>query len=156
MAPHEVKELVDRVAAAYPDPGMSDETRELYRRMLSDLDYADADPVVDELIATTMRLPTISRIRRNVIEPKLGLPTAEEAWVAVQAHSPDMHELVRRTANLMGGSFNIRTSSDPELTRVRFAKVYDALNRREIDRALTATLRAGRMRTAQQDIPAPR
>jgi hypothetical protein len=146
MSPHEVKELVDRLRAAYPNPPMTDESVELYTRMLSDLDFAEADRAIDDLIATTMRLPTISRIRRNVMEPKLDFPTAEEAWIAVQGHESDMHELVRRTAYLMGGSFNIRTSADPELTRVRFAKVYDALHRKAVDQALTQTLRARRMK----------
>jgi len=125
---------------------MSDETLDLYLRMLSDLDFAETDRAIDELIVTAMRLPTISRIRRNVIEPKLELPTAEEAWLAVQGHESGMHELVQRTATLMGGSFNIRTSADPELTRVRFAKVYDALHRKAVDQALTMTLRARRMK----------
>jgi hypothetical protein len=146
MSPHEIKELVTRLQAAYPDPPLSDETAELYTRMLSDLDYAEAGRAVDELIATAMRLPTISRIRRNVIEPKLGFPTAEEAWIAVQGHESGVHELVSRTAYLMGGSFNIRTSADPELTRVRFAKVYEALHRKAVDQALTMTLRARRMK----------
>jgi hypothetical protein len=125
---------------------MTDETLELYARMLSDLEFAVTDRAIDELIATAMRLPTISRIRRTVIEPELTFPTAEEAWIAVQSHASDMHELVRRTANLMGGTFNIRTSADPELTRVRFAKVYEGLQRKAVDTALTATLRARRMK----------
>ena len=146
-----MKELVDRLRAAYPDSGMSDETHELYTRMLGDLDFAETDRAIDELIATMMQLPTISRIRRDVIEPTLDLPTAEEAWIAVQGRERDMHELARRTATLMGGSFNIRTSADPELTRVRFAKVYDALRRESVDSALSATLRARRMKLPERD-----
>ena len=84
------------------------------------------------------------RHRRAVIEPTLDLPTAEEAWIAVQSRRSDVHELVHRAAALMGGGFNVRTSSDPELTRVRFAKVYDELRRRAVDEALVAGIRAAR------------
>ncbi len=121
----------------------------MYTRLLDDLDYAAVDAAVDELIATTMRLPTISRIRRQVIEPTLELPTAEEAWVALQSRANETHNLVRRAAALMGGSFNIRTSSEPELTRVRFAKVYDEIRRKAVDDALAAGVRAKRMQLPQ-------
>ena len=84
MSPFEVRELVRRLRAAYPDPPLSDESEKLYERMLVDLDFAAVDPVVDELIATTMKLPTVGRIRRAVIEPMLDIPTADEAWLAVQ------------------------------------------------------------------------
>ena len=97
-----------------------------------------------------MRLPTISRIRRSVIEPKLGLPTAEEAWVAIQERESKLHDLVRLTARLMGGTFNLRTSTDPELTRTRFVKVYEALSRRTVDHALATNLRARRMKVPER------
>jgi hypothetical protein len=146
MAPHEVREIVDRLRAAYPLTPMSTETVDLYARMLDDLPYEEVDPIVDDLIATVMALPTVSRIRRAVIEPTLEYPTAEEAWNAVQTRTKDLHELVARAAVLLGGSFNIRTSDDPELTRVRFAKVYDGLRRKAVDDALSAGLRARRLR----------
>ena len=146
MAPHEVNKLVDRLSAAFPDPPMSEETHGLYCRMLADLEYTEADAAIDNLIATTMKLPSISRVRRSVIEPTLELPTTEEAWVALQSRAEDVHPLVRRAATLMGGSFNLRTSSDPELTRVRFAKVYDEMRRAAVDAALTTRSRETRMR----------
>lgn len=145
MSPTEVKEIVARLRAAYPEPQLSDETEKVYTRLLQDLDYAAVDAAVDELIATSMRLPTVSRIRRQVIEPMLDLPTAEEAWVALQSRSTETHSLIRRAAVLMGGSFNIRTSSEPELTRVRFAKVYDEIRRKAVDEAIAAGVRAQRM-----------
>ena len=144
MSPFEVKKLVARLRAAYPNPPLTAETEEVYADMLRDLEYEAVDSAVEGLIATATRLPTISRIRRAVIEPTLDLPTAEEAWIAVQSRRSDVHELVHRAAALMGGSFNVRTSSDPELTRVRFAKVYDELRRRAVDEALVAGIRAAR------------
>jgi hypothetical protein len=149
MAPHEVREIVDRLRAAYPLTPMPAETVDLYARMLEDLPYEEVDPVVDELIATVMALPTVSRIRREVIEPTLDYPTAEEAWNAVQTRTKDLPELVARAAVLLGGSFNIRTSEDPELTRVRFAKVYDGLRRKAVDEALSAGIRARRLRLVE-------
>jgi hypothetical protein len=128
---------------------LKDETRKLYERMLTDLSYERADAVVDELIATTMRLPTISRVRRAIIEPELGIPTADEGWLAVQTREPELHELVAHVARLLGGTFNIRTSDDPELTRVRFVKVYEQLYREAVDEALAAGVRAERLRLSK-------
>lgn len=128
---------------------MRSETHTLYSRLLADLDYADADAAIDNLIATTMKLPSISRVRRAVIEPMLELPTTEEAWVALQSRAEHVHPLVRRAATLMGGSFNLRTSSDPELTRVRFAKVYGELRRAAVDAALKTRARSVRMRLVE-------
>ena len=144
MAPHQAREIVRRLRAAFPDPPIDDETVELYTRMLQDLHYDDVDPVVDDLIATVMKLPTIGRIRRAVIEPTLDIPTAEQAWTAIQKREGDVHELVARAAHLLGGTYNIRTSADPELTRVRFAKVYDPLYRKAVDEALAEGIRAQR------------
>jgi hypothetical protein len=149
MSPFEVRELVRRLRAAYPEPPLAEESEKLYERMLVDLDFAVVDPVVDELIATTMKLPTVSRIRRAVIEPTLEIPTADEAWLAVQMREGAVHELVAHVARLVGGSYNIRTSSDPELTRVRFVKVYDELRRKAVDRALADGVRAQRLKLQQ-------
>ena len=149
VSPFEVRELVRRLRAAYPEPPLGEETEKLYERMLVDLDFVAVDPVVDELIATTMKLPTISRIRRTVIEPTLAIPTADEAWLAVQTREGGVHELVAHVAKLVGGGYNIRTSSDPELTRVRFVKVYDELRRKAVDRALAEGVRAQRMKLQQ-------
>jgi hypothetical protein len=149
MSPFEVRELVRRLRAAYPDPPLAEESEKLYERMLVDLDFAAVDPVVDELIATMMKLPTVSRIRRAVIEPTLSIPTADEAWLAVQMREGAVHELVAHVARLVGGGYNIRTSSDPELTRVRFVKVYDELRRKAVDRALADGVRAQRLKLQQ-------
>ena len=75
MSPFEVRGLGRRLRAAYPDPPLGEETEKLYERMLVDLQFDAVDPVVDELIAPTLRLTTARRIRRAVIAPKLGLPT---------------------------------------------------------------------------------
>lgn len=146
MSPFEVRDLVGRLAAAYPDPPMTDETRALYERMLADLPFDKADGVIDELVATVMRLPTVSRIRRAIIEPNLAIPTADEAWFAIQTRERGLHELVRHVARLMGGLYNIRTSEDPELSRVRFVKVYDQLYRKAVDDALAEGVRSARLR----------
>lgn len=148
MTAREASAIVARLAAAFPDPPVSDETRHEYERLLVDLEYSETDAAVDTLIMTMMRLPTVSRIRRTVIEPLLDLPTADEAWVAIQTRQANLNPLVARTATLMGGSFNLRTSSDPELSRVRFVKVYDDLRRKVVDEAISARARARRLRVA--------
>jgi flagellar biosynthesis component FlhA len=146
MTPFEVRELVSRLAAAYPESPMTDESRDLYARMLSDLPHERTDAIVDELIATSMKLPTISRVRRAVVAPELNIPTADEAWAAIQERQPELHDLVQHVARLMGGLFNMRTSDDPELTRVRFSKVYERLYRAAVDEALAEGIRSARLR----------
>lgn len=146
MTTNQVSELVKRLEAAFPDPPMQDDTRKVYERLLVDLDYPETDAAIDTLIMTSGKLPTIGKIRRAVIEPLLDLPTAEEAWVAIQSRQPDLNPLAARAATLMGGSFNIRTSDDPELTRVRFAKVYDELRRQVVDAAIANRARNKRMK----------
>ena len=143
MNPFQVRELVGGLEAAFPDPPLADATGALYQRMLADLGDDDADAAIDELIATTARLPPIGRIRRAVIEPRLDLPTAE-GWLAVQGRGG--LRLVGRAAQLLGGTFNVGTSEDPELTRVRFARVYEGLRRREVDGRVAAGVRASRTR----------
>jgi hypothetical protein len=145
MTSREVAQIVDRLKAAYPTPEMSDETEAVYKRMLIDLSYDEVDAAADTLIMTMMKLPTISRIRRTVIEPHLDLPTADEGWAALQSRG-DLNPLVARAARLMGGSFNLRTSSDPELSRVRFVKVYEDLRRAVVDEAISQQARAARMK----------
>jgi hypothetical protein len=149
VSPIDVREIIKRLRAAFPDAPFPEESEKLYSRMLEDLEFALVDPVVDDLIATMMKMPTISRIRRAVIEPDLDIPMADEAWMAIQTHETELHELVARVARLLGGSYNIRTSADPELTRVRFVKVYDELRRKAVDEALAVGIRAQRMRLKQ-------
>lgn len=148
VTPDQVAELVKRLQAAFPDPPMSDETRKVYERLLTDLEYAETDAAVDTLIMTAGKLPTIGKIRRTVIEPLLDLPSADEAWVAIQSRQQDLNPLVARAATLMGGTFNVRTSSDPELTRVRFVKAYEELRRKIVDAAVADRARRKRMRIA--------
>jgi hypothetical protein len=143
---NQVTEIVNRLAAAFPDPVMAEGARHLYHRLLIDLEYDETDEAVDDLLMTMMKLPTISRIRRTVIEPLLDLPTADEAWAALQSRQQQLNPLVARTAALMGGSSNLRTSSDPELSRMRFVKVYDDLRRVVVDEAIVARARTKRMR----------
>jgi hypothetical protein len=144
----QVSQIVARLQAAYPEVSMCVQTTKLYERLLVDLEFAETDVAVDELIMTSGRLPTIARVRRAVIEPLLDLPTAEEAWVAIQSRAEKLNPLVAKTATLMGGSFNLRTSSDPELSRVRFVKVYDELRRKVVDAAISERARAARMKLA--------
>lgn len=125
---------------------MPEETRRLYERLLVDLEHRETDEAIDTLIMTAGKLPTIARIRRTVIEPLLDLPTAEEAWVAIQSRQENLNPLVARAATLMGGSFNLRTSSDPELSRVRFGKAYEDLRRQVIDAAVADRARSKRMK----------
>ena len=88
---------------------MSDETRALYERFLVDLPYDQADVTIDDLIATTMKLPTISRVRRSMMSGPRH-PDRRGGLVRSQSRQQDVHELVHHVINLMGGSYNIRTS----------------------------------------------
>jgi hypothetical protein len=103
---------------------------------------------VDELIATASTMPTIAEIRRTVMERKTDLPTAVEAWISVCERGREIHELTREVAQLFGGTWGIRTSEEPDITRTQFIKTFEAARERRLRELNTAHFRRRRRQTA--------
>ena len=144
MTVDEAQRLVSLLFSAYPQVALRDGTAAAYVRYLVDLDADAVEAAIEELILTDRALPTIASIRRHVVEGKAGLPTAIEAWAALNAHQRpgELHELAKQARELLGGSWAIRTADNPSITRAQYVKVYDELR----ERALADANRASRRR----------
>lgn len=90
MRESEAMKLVGKLAAAYPHAKLGEgvamsETLQVYAEMLADLDFADAERAVVEIIAESRFFPTIAEIRERVASERVALPPAELAWADVLA-----------------------------------------------------------------------
>jgi hypothetical protein len=130
----EAQRIVTELFAAYPEVNTREETFPIYVRYLVDLERKAVDRAIEALIATSTMLPTIAAIRRHVVEEELELPTAAEAWIAVndRARSDELHDLAKEARELLGGSWAIRTSDTPHATRSQFLRIYDELRERAL------------------------
>lgn len=135
----ETRLLVGSLLAAFPRESATQETVEIYSRMLADLDFEEAQRAVRRLLATRYTFPTIADVRREVFEDRLGLPTAEEAWGQVLAGAASERNgirdpLVREVMVSTGISrFDVRQSEKPEVLRGQFVKAYESARRRKLD-----------------------
>ncbi len=138
----QAQKLISLLLSAYPEVQPREETFPTYVRFLVDLDEAAVEVAIEELISVSTKMPTIAAIRRRVIEQELELPTAAEAWVAINdtTRTEELHELAKEARELLGGSWAIRTSGNPTVTRTQYLKVFEELR----DKALYAANRRSR------------
>lgn len=134
MTVAQAEKLVDILIAAYPEVAMREETFATYVRFLVDLDKGAVEEALEDLIATSLAMPTIAAIRRQVINEELQLPTAAEAWVAISdsTRTEELHDLAKEARELLGGSWAIRTSDQPSITRAQYLKIYEELRERTL------------------------
>ena len=129
MTVDQAHKLVSLILAAYPEVQPREETLATYVRFLVDLDKGAAEEAIEELVSVSTQMPTIAAIRRRVIEEQLGLPTGAEAWIAISdtTRKEQLPELAREARELLGGSWAIRTSDNPTITRAQYLKVFEEL-----------------------------
>lgn len=134
MTVSEAQKLVGVLCAAYPEVELREETVPTYVRFLVDLDRAAVEEAIEDLIATSVRMPTVAGIRRQVINEELKLPTAAEAWISISdtKKGEELHDLAKEARELLGGSWAIRTSDQPSITRAQYLKIYDELRDRTL------------------------
>lgn len=138
MTVDQAQKLVELIVGAYPEVELRDETIPIYVRFLVDLDEGAAREAIEELISVSLKMPTIAAIRRRVIEEELGLPSPAEAWVAISdstRKTDELHELAKEARELLGGSWAIRTSDNPTVTRAQYFKVFEELRERALHEA---------------------
>jgi hypothetical protein len=140
----QARELAARLLAAYPATAAAPQTTTLYDRYLRDLPFAETEVVVDELIATSVALPTVADVRRRVIGDGLALPTALEAYASLSARGAERHPLTLRAASYFGGSYNVVNAENPSVARAQFLKAYEELREEELRRANVASFRGRR------------
>ena len=105
-----------------------------YTAFLVDLPYQETDALVDEIIACSLRFPTIAEIRRPIIEAILGLPTPEEAYASIY-EGGELHPLATTARDRLGGPWAFKTASEPGLLRHHFLKSYEEIRETELRRA---------------------
>jgi hypothetical protein len=152
MTVAQAEKLVDLLIAAYPEVAMREETFATYVRFLVDLDKDAVEEALEDLIATSLKMPTIAAIRRQVINEELELPTAAEAWVAISdsTRSEELHDLAKEARELLGGSWAIRTSDQPSITRAQYLKLYEELREKTLRTANRRHRRGRSLGAAQQ------
>lgn len=114
------------IQVAFPGRAFPDATAELYGRMLADLDPAAVTRAVERLLKGDDFLPTIHRIRREVAEEALALPSAEEAWDMVTRGDLKRAPVeVRDAARAVGGRTTIMHTDNLPTVRAQFLKSYN-------------------------------
>jgi hypothetical protein len=69
------------------------------------------------------------------MEDEFSLPTAEEAWNSMTDPDLEIHDLTREVAKFFGGSWGIKTTPEPEITRTQFTKSFEAARERYLRKA---------------------
>jgi hypothetical protein len=113
------------IQVAFPGRAFPDATAELYGRLLADLDQAAVNRAVERLLKGDDFLPTIHRIRREVAEEALALPSSEEAWdMCLRGDMRRCPPEVREAMDAVGGRWAILRSDNPTTVRAQFLKSY--------------------------------
>lgn len=137
--------MVRLLLAAYPQVALREQTEETYIRWLLDLDPGVVSRAIEDLIASSAVLPTIAEIRHAAMEETVGVPTALGAWVSLMEREGELHDLTKQVVKLFGGTWGIRTSAEPSITRAHFLKVYEAERERWLRRENAAHFRRLRL-----------
>jgi len=147
----QAQKLVSLLLAAYPEVQPREETFATYVRCIVDLDEAATEEAIEKLISVSTKMPTIAAIRRRVIEEEFELPTAAEAWVAINdtTRKEELHELAKKARELLGGSWAIRTSNNPTVTRAQYFKVFEELRDKALHEANRRSRRGRSIRSAE-------
>jgi hypothetical protein len=85
MTTKEARGLIAQLSAAFPRQTITSETLAIYAAMIVDLDADVAQAAVLELIAGSRFFPAIAEIRATAAERTTNLPSANEAWLEVEA-----------------------------------------------------------------------
>lgn len=78
------QKLVAGLAAAFPARTFGADNLRMYVRALGDIPDDELARAVSAFIADGQWFPTVRELRRAVVETRLGLPSAEEAWERAQ------------------------------------------------------------------------
>src|SRR4051794_35571692 len=85
--PSPIRVVVAHLVAAYPRAEIREETVSVYERLLADLPSDELRAAAVELARTSPHFPTVSDLAGLVLERRLRLPPAEEAWEIASRHA---------------------------------------------------------------------
>lgn len=129
-------EALELLRAAWPQQPFGDVAVRVYAAQLADLPESDVYGAVDRLAKTSVRAPSIAEIRREAIEARLALPSADEAW-DLALRGDLSNAVVRAAAKAVGGTWMIRHGENSTALHAQFRKTYDARRERRIRDAAT-------------------
>jgi len=140
MKPHEAKEIVAVIAAAFPRHPMTAQTCAVYERMVLDLDAAVGMQAAMRAIATGEFPPTIAAIRAAAVEIQHGARrTGIEAWGDIERAmrqvgsygTPEFDDpLVAEYVARAGWEAVCQTTGNEASDRSQFARWYDTQSER--------------------------
>jgi hypothetical protein len=85
MTTKQARSLIAQLSAAFPRQEITSETLAVYASMIADLDFDTAQAAVLGLIAESRFFPAVAEIREAAAELSTNLPSANEAWLEVEA-----------------------------------------------------------------------
>lgn len=113
---------------AYPRQDFPNDSVAMYARMLGDFDSTEVGEAIKRIVRRSEWLPSIAEIRREVVEARLQLPSAAEAWSMVlnvaTVNWLDVPEIVRDSITVFGGRQAILQSEKATWTRAQFLRDY--------------------------------
>lgn len=127
-----VKTIVAGLVDAYPRMDVAKGTVSMYVRALADLPAQALMRAANAWVMESRFFPTVAELRARVIEERVDLPDAIEAWHLIERAiaSGSLSELpdeVRRALKAVGGSWAYKTTTRPELMRRDFTSAYELL-----------------------------
>ena len=148
MTKKEMTVILVVLKEAYQNFSFTEAKIDLYLELLGDLNSRIVLTAVKKLILESAFVPTISDIRRNVVEVSGPyLPIAAEAWEMVRrimvhygqeegAYELDsLSSLIQKTVNTIGWG-HLCLSEDPDISRAHFLKIYDQYREKEMKHRL--------------------
>ena len=139
------------LAAMFPNWKPDDYTIEAYVIALADLDPLSLEAAIFHLLSQPLRfMPSAGTIRHSAFDLQAGNggpPSAYEAWgmvgTAIKAgagypvagvyQAPDVHPLVEKTVNYIGGWRHLAASENYTADRARFIDAYNQVREREVE-----------------------
>jgi len=150
MTEHQAVTIVAMIANRYPGASITEETQEIWARVIEDLDYAATVGVVEKWMRSQPERPDPAEIRRLVAEaqaPKDTFPDAGKAWEYVQrmftrvgsyGPFPTRYPVIAEAVAALGWQ-TLCASDNPEADRAHFFRVYRDITERVLrDSAVTS------------------
>jgi hypothetical protein len=123
-----------KISQAFPYWNVTEESIKGWHSHLADLDAGSVERAVIILIRSSPNMPTISGIRRIVLEDKLA-PSPVKAWLEVQAEAKragtelarDFSHPAIEEATRVFGWYEIVHGTNPDYLRTQFLKAYEEI-----------------------------
>ena len=129
MKSSEAAKIMAILRGAFPSATVTQQTVEIYERMIMDLTYEEAHLAVLEHVASHNYFPTIAEIRQKAAQRIIGAPSAGAAMERLHAgqKAKDIHPLVVRALSLCGGRWEMEKTTNATAWRSQFRKAYEEL-----------------------------